>query len=217
MSKYYAVKIGKIPGIYRNWSKCKEQVDGFSGALHKSFKTEKEAQNFMNPVISKKPDNKKKIDIYTDGSHQPSIKFLGFGAYCKFKGKEYGLSVTCDKKYLATYNIKEKNCSNPTAEFLGFAEVLQYFVGISGYSIHFYIDYNGVERWMNGEWECKEIYIKKIKNICDSLIDQIDCSIIFHHVEGHSGNEGNDKADLLAKSLEESSNFDELISILQIN
>ena len=35
--KYYAVKIGKVPGIYFNWDDCKAQVHGFKGAIYKSF------------------------------------------------------------------------------------------------------------------------------------------------------------------------------------
>ena len=30
--KYYAVKKGKKPGIYRSWEECRAQVSGFSGA-----------------------------------------------------------------------------------------------------------------------------------------------------------------------------------------
>lgn len=41
--KYYAVKIGKSPGIYSTWKQTEEQVKGFSGAKYKSFETEKEA------------------------------------------------------------------------------------------------------------------------------------------------------------------------------
>ena len=32
MSKIYAVRKGKIPGLYNTWDECKAQVDGFSGA-----------------------------------------------------------------------------------------------------------------------------------------------------------------------------------------
>ena len=38
--KYYAVKKGKTLGIYKSWDECKAQVDGFSGAEYKSFKSE---------------------------------------------------------------------------------------------------------------------------------------------------------------------------------
>lgn len=35
--KIYAVKKGRVPGIYRNWDETKKQVNGFSGAEYKSF------------------------------------------------------------------------------------------------------------------------------------------------------------------------------------
>ena len=38
-SKYYAVKKGKVPGIYFNWNDCKAMVDGYQGAVYKRFKT----------------------------------------------------------------------------------------------------------------------------------------------------------------------------------
>ena len=34
---YYAVKVGKNPGIYRTWEQTKEQVEGFSGAVYKEI------------------------------------------------------------------------------------------------------------------------------------------------------------------------------------
>ena len=30
--KFYAVRVGKVPGVYQTWSQAKEQVEGFSGA-----------------------------------------------------------------------------------------------------------------------------------------------------------------------------------------
>jgi ribonuclease HI len=37
--KFYAVKIGKVPGIYSTWDACKAMVDGFSGTVYRRFKT----------------------------------------------------------------------------------------------------------------------------------------------------------------------------------
>ena len=31
--KYYAVKNGKVPGIYNTWDECKENIHGFKGAI----------------------------------------------------------------------------------------------------------------------------------------------------------------------------------------
>ena len=48
--KYYAVKNGRKPGIYRTWDETKNQVDGFSSPVYKSFKTLAEAKDFMGGV-----------------------------------------------------------------------------------------------------------------------------------------------------------------------
>ena len=35
--KYYAVQVGRIPGIYGTWDECKAQTEGDSGAKNKSI------------------------------------------------------------------------------------------------------------------------------------------------------------------------------------
>jgi viroplasmin and RNaseH domain-containing protein len=46
-ANYYAVRIGRNPGIYKSWIECKNEVNAFSGAVFKKFKTESEALNFL--------------------------------------------------------------------------------------------------------------------------------------------------------------------------
>ena len=48
--KYYAVRKGRVPGIYYSWDECRAQVDKFSGAEFKSFHSEKEAELYLNNV-----------------------------------------------------------------------------------------------------------------------------------------------------------------------
>ena len=48
--KYYSVKAGKKPGVYLTWEECKNQVDGFSGAVYKSFPTLAEAEEFAGEI-----------------------------------------------------------------------------------------------------------------------------------------------------------------------
>lgn len=50
LSKYYAIKKGRHPGIYTTWDDAKQQVDGFSGAVYKSFKQRSDAETFMDGV-----------------------------------------------------------------------------------------------------------------------------------------------------------------------
>lgn len=49
--KYYAVREGHQPGIYENWEECQAQVDGFSKAKFKSFKTWTEAEEYLEGVV----------------------------------------------------------------------------------------------------------------------------------------------------------------------
>ena len=45
--KYYAVRQGRVPGVYITWADCEKQVKGFGGAIYKSFPTEDEARAFV--------------------------------------------------------------------------------------------------------------------------------------------------------------------------
>jgi len=42
--RYYVVWKGVQPGIYNNWTDCKLQVQGYEGAIYKSFDSRKEAE-----------------------------------------------------------------------------------------------------------------------------------------------------------------------------
>ena len=42
--KYYVVWNGVCPGIYTSWTDCKPQINGYTGAVYKSFDTKEEAE-----------------------------------------------------------------------------------------------------------------------------------------------------------------------------
>lgn len=46
LTKYYAVRAGKTPGVYMTWKDCQEQTTGFKGASYKSFTSRKDAEDF---------------------------------------------------------------------------------------------------------------------------------------------------------------------------
>ncbi len=50
---YYAVRRGYRPGVYLSWPDCRVQVEGFSGAEHKRFRTYQEAQQYVVAAASK--------------------------------------------------------------------------------------------------------------------------------------------------------------------
>ena len=40
----YVVYEGKVPGVYDEWYECQAQVNGFTGASHKGFKSRREGE-----------------------------------------------------------------------------------------------------------------------------------------------------------------------------
>ena len=59
--KFYSILKGHITGIYTTWDEAKEQVDGYPGAVYKSFKTEEEAKNWMTRVYLEVPYEEKEF------------------------------------------------------------------------------------------------------------------------------------------------------------
>ncbi len=46
-AKYYAVRQGRSTGVFLSWAECQKQVNGFPGAVFKSFSTIEEAEAFV--------------------------------------------------------------------------------------------------------------------------------------------------------------------------
>ena len=63
---FYAVANGKEIGIYNTWEECKNQINGFSNAKYKKFKTREDAENFIldSKISVLTPD----YYVYTDGA-----------------------------------------------------------------------------------------------------------------------------------------------------
>ncbi len=52
MAKFYAVKNGRINGIFNTWEECKAQVDGYSGAEFKSFTDREAAKAYVTGIAA---------------------------------------------------------------------------------------------------------------------------------------------------------------------
>ena len=62
-AKYYVVWIGLSPGVYDSWEACRQQVEGWKGAVYKGFETREEAEEAINMppenyIEKKKPEQK---------------------------------------------------------------------------------------------------------------------------------------------------------------
>ena len=87
-SKVYAVKKGRHPGIYNSWDDCKKQVNGYSGAEFKSFKSLEDAEEYLGinsvmtgevePDMSVITENDTAV-AYVDGSYNVKTGIYGCG------------------------------------------------------------------------------------------------------------------------------------------
>lgn len=207
---YYAVKTGKIPGVYRNWKECESQVRGYSGAVYKKFSTYEEAYKFVNNsdlqtdflMESKEnPENKENLidkdDLneweaiaYVDGSFDLSTWTFSYGVVFITKDCKRDYSGRDDKESLA----KMRNVSG---EIKGAMVAMEIAVkeGIKTLYLHF--DYMGIEKWAKEEWKANKEGTKLYKKYYDSIKDDLD--VVFIKVKAHSGVKYNEEADRLAK------------------
>ena len=70
--KFYAVHVGRKPGIYNTWKECEMQVKSFSGAKYKKFTTLNEAKSFVS-FGYKKPNKFNKIPAMTNQFSEPNV------------------------------------------------------------------------------------------------------------------------------------------------
>ena len=87
--KYYAVKAGRTPGIYRSWDECKSVVDGFPGAIYKSFRTREEAEAFLGGWAQAAPqEGLPENYAFVDGSYNSATGVYGYGGFLVSGGKK---------------------------------------------------------------------------------------------------------------------------------
>ena len=187
--KYYAVKKGRNPGIYTSWDSCLEEVKGYSGAVYKSFKTLEEANDFMD-------DSKKELDIgensaiaYVDGSYNQKLKVYGAGVVYITEGEELELMKSYDDSYHTHRNVAGEVKASELAITKAIADNKNQIV--------IYHDYQGIASWAKGEWKTNNELTKSYKKFIDQASQEI--KIDFVKVKGHSNDQYNDRADLLAK------------------
>ncbi len=192
MGKFYAVKAGKNTGIFNSWPECAQQVNGFSGAKYKSFATKTEAEKYLNDTnLSSKPIGKDELQIYVDGSYSKTLQKAGFG--CVFVLNEIAIHTVAKET-----RIDDDNLWNVSAEIAGVLYAVEWAIMNKYPIVNIFYDYEGLEKWYNGEWKAN----KKTTKYYVSRLNQLkkEIRINFFKVKAHSGDKFNELADQLAKS-----------------
>lgn len=191
--KFYAVKIGKTPGIYETWEECQNQIMGFSGAVYKGFATREEAQEFIDVNSEERMEvkqEKTEAAAYVDGSYDPTTNTFSYGMVFFYGGKELHFS----EKYSGD---EQAEMNNVAGEIKGAEAAIQYCLDNNISSITIYHDYEGIARWCNGDWKAKKAGTIEYVNFYKEASSKV--CIQFVKVKGHSGDKYNELADMLAK------------------
>jgi ribonuclease HI len=86
---------------------------------------------------------------------------------------------------------------NVAGEILGSIAAVEKALELGITSLDIYYDYMGISAWATGEWKRNEKGTIAYYDYIQSVKDKI--SLRFVKVKGHSGVEGNEEADRLAK------------------
>jgi ribonuclease HI len=190
--KYYAVKKGKVPGIYNTWAECQAQTKGFKSASYKSFTTLKEAEAFIIPTAKAIDPNG--LKMWTDGS-----------AY--FKEGRAGYAFLFEVKSNVLYESYGRLDSGPYTS--AHSEIIAIIEGLRYYE-HYY---SGRPLLVNSD---SEYVINTITDWGPSRKDWTDREhadlllpllkwlkdrphITLEHVSAHTGLVFNERCDTLAK------------------
>ncbi len=214
--KFYAVRNGIKPGIYKTWDECRAMVHGVSGAEYKSFPTLTEAQAYMERKanaqaymgrnanvqtsmakdenmqagVEGKESAKSRAFSFVDGSFNAATGVYGYGGFVQYGEKREIISGCGNDAEMASMR-------NVAGEVLGSMAAIEKAVELGLDALDIYYDYSGIEMWAVGEWKRNKkgtiAYYEYIQSVKDKI------KLNFVKVKGHSGVEGNEEADHLAK------------------
>jgi ribonuclease HI len=222
--KYYAVAVGRQPGIYTQWfgdTGAQAQVYGFQGAKYKGFATREEAQGFIRdthsgkksrtrtprnsgprPTAEPSPVNEaalgERIVIYTDGSSLGNPGPGGYGVVIPSTGPSLGK----DREFSGGF----RKTTNNRMELLACIVGLEQLKGPSAVALYSDSRYvvDGItkgwaRRWQGNAWQKrngeKALNIDLWQRLL-ALCDRHEVQFVW--VKGHAGNPGNERCDQLA-------------------
>ena len=194
--KIYAVKKGKMTGVFQTWDECRASVEGFPGAEYKGVTSTEEAERYLGLKSDERTDEDSpeagKLLAYVDGSYEDSLKKYAFG--CVF--------LLPDGRIFTRYgngdNPQSLQHRNVTGEMLGAMYAVKVAM-LNGFrEIELKYDYQGIEKWVTGEWRSKTELTKKYAEAMREWKKSI--KIRFTKVAAHTNVKFNELADKTAKT-----------------
>ncbi len=207
--KFYAVRGGDTPGVYRTWAECEPLVHGVKGVKYKSFPTEAEAWAFVSgedtPKSSRKPGAKKEkpedtpypipagtMVAFVDGSYNIVTKTYGYGCVLLTEsGEEIFLSGTGN-------HPEAVSARNVAGELQGTMVALKEAEKRGYKHLRICHDYNGIAAWFQGKWKANSFVAKEYIAVAEAYRGRL--TVEFEKIAAHTGVKYNEIADKLAKA-----------------
>lgn len=190
--KYYAVKKGRNPGLYTQWSEAQKEISGFSNAQFKSFTTKAEAEHYMNEdTHTSFEETDQTVIAYVDGSFDKHTKRYSYGAVLIKNNNvlEELSNADNDPQYAESFQI--------AGECFGALNAIKWAIQQKYESIIIHYDYLGIEMWATGKWRANKKVSKDYVTFFKKFAPLID--VKFVKVKAHTGVMYNERADQLAK------------------
>lgn len=196
--KFYAVKKGNQIGIFECWADCQTAIKGYSSPEFKSFTTKEEAEAYLqNRDIwvekVEKDNNDGYLVAFTDGSYDKDLKRYSYGVkFIRPDGSEEDIcGYGSNQAYIDSNNI--------IGEIFGVINALDWAISNEFEKIKIYHDYEGLSKWISGEWTANSKVAKMYKSLYELKFKDF-LEIRFEKVPGHCNVIYNEKADQLSKS-----------------
>ena len=185
--RVYAVAKGRTTGLFNTWKECEASVSRFSGAVHKSFASVGEANQWLDESLHQVPITSDMTVVYIDGACKDNQ--AGIGVWFGDNG-ERNLSESLVGKQ-----------TNQRAELTALIRVLEvapneplHVLSDSEYCV------SGVN-YRRKEWARNNFANVQNPDLWQrilALLNSRQHPLALRHVVGHSGNRGNDMAHRLA-------------------
>lgn len=141
------------------------------------------------------------LAVYVDGS---ATDVDSFGKKLDHFRYSFGLVVVKDNEIVYEdsgegTNREASALRNVSGEMLGAMKALQLLLKTPDKNkVVIFHDYEGVGKWVEGEWEAKNPFVKKYVEFMESNSQNV--KVVFFKVAGHSSNPFNERADQLARA-----------------